>query len=240
MPMSAQSRSGLADSRVRRPRRVLAALPVPECALGRNWGGWSRRRRLVHRASRRVVDGVDVDVGRLADGRHSRHASRSGPVSSGGRPPCRPRARAAANPAWARSWMSSRSNSARAPNTWKIKRPPADVVSMFSVSERNPTPCFPSSFMESIRCLSDRPSRSRRQTTNVSPGRSWSFNLSSSGRCAAAPGITSVKIRKQPASLSALVCKAASWSLVDTLAYPRSSPTIKNVSKLNHPRGYDT
>jgi hypothetical protein len=56
-----------------------------------------------------------------------------------GRPPMRPRARAAASPAVVRSRTRSRSNSARAANTWKTSLPPGVVVSIASCRERNPT-----------------------------------------------------------------------------------------------------
>jgi len=46
-----------------------------------------------------------------------------------GRPPCRPRARAAAKPVIVRSLMRSRSNSASAPKTWKTSLPPLVLVS---------------------------------------------------------------------------------------------------------------
>ena len=46
----------------------------------------------------------------------ARAASMSSSVSFGGRPPVRPRRRAAARPAWVRSRIRLRSNSARAPN----------------------------------------------------------------------------------------------------------------------------
>ena len=55
-----------------------------------------------------------------------------------GRPPTRPRARAAARPSWVPETMSSRMNSARAAKTWKTSRPPGVVVSRFSCSEVNP------------------------------------------------------------------------------------------------------
>jgi hypothetical protein len=56
-------------------------------------------------------------------------------VTTGFRPPCRPRAAAAARPGLVRSRMRSRSNVASAPKTLKINRPPGVVVSIFSVSE---------------------------------------------------------------------------------------------------------
>ena len=44
-------------------------------------------------------------------------------LNDNGRPPSRPRARAAANPARVRSRMTSRSNSASAPKMWNCRRP---------------------------------------------------------------------------------------------------------------------
>ena len=52
------------------------------------------------------------------------------PLSTEGRPPWRPRARAAASPALVRSRIRSRSNSARAAKTWKTSLPPGVVVSI--------------------------------------------------------------------------------------------------------------
>jgi hypothetical protein len=54
--------------------------------------------------------------------------------SAFGRPPSRPRARAAVRPAWVRSRMMSRSNSASAPKMWKMSFPPDVVVSIASIS----------------------------------------------------------------------------------------------------------
>ena len=91
-----------------------------------------------------------------------------------GHPPSRPRSRAACSPAKVRSRVRSRSNSASAAKTWKISRPAEVVVSIDSCNDRNPTPRASSSWTVSIRCRNDRPSRSSRQTTRVSPGRSAS------------------------------------------------------------------
>jgi len=104
-----------------------------------------------------------------------------------GRPPTRPRARAAANPARVRSRINCRSNSANAPNRWNTNRPPAVVVSIASVTDRNPTPRSRSAVTVSIRCGRDRPNRSNRHTTNVSPGRSESNAATSSGRSSRLP-----------------------------------------------------
>ncbi len=46
------------------------------------------------------------------------------------------------------------------------------VVSIDSCNDRNPTPRSSSPRTVSIRCGNDRPSRSSRHTTRVSPGRS--------------------------------------------------------------------
>ena len=73
-----------------------------------------------------------------------------------GRPPFLPRARAAARPARVRSRMMSRSNSARAPKTWKMSFPPLVVVSMASCKLWKPTPRSRRSVTVSMRCLSDR------------------------------------------------------------------------------------
>ncbi len=70
---------------------------------------------------------------------------RSSGVSLLGRPPPRPRARAAASPAMVRSLMRTRSNWASAPKTWKTSMPLAVVVSIPSVSERKPLPPPPPS-----------------------------------------------------------------------------------------------
>jgi hypothetical protein len=100
-----------------------------------------------------------------------RFAARSfAAVMTVGRPPVRPRARAAARPAIVRSLTNSRSNWASEPKMWKINRPPGVVVSMDSVNDRNPTPLPSSSCTVSMRCGNDLPSRSNRHTTNVFPG----------------------------------------------------------------------
>lgn len=60
--------------------------------------------------------------------------------SFAGRPPFRPRARAAASPARVRSRIRSRSNCARLPKMLNTSVPPGVLVSIDSVSERNCTP----------------------------------------------------------------------------------------------------
>ena len=110
-------------------------------------------------------------------------ALRTWPASSlRGRPPLRPRALAATRPALVRSWMSARSNSDSAAKIWKISLPLALVVSMASLRERNPTPASFRSFKIVTRSFRLRPSRSRRQTTRVSPSRIASRHRASSGR----------------------------------------------------------
>ena len=60
--------------------------------------------------------------------------------NAGGRPPTRPRARLAARAVRVRSRRSSTSNCPRAAKMWRISRPVALVVSMFSCSDRRPMP----------------------------------------------------------------------------------------------------
>ncbi len=61
------------------------------------------------------------------------------------------------------------------------------VVSRLSRNDRNPTPRSSRAVTTSIRCRNDRPSRSSRHTTGVSPGRSCSSTASSCGRRSKAP-----------------------------------------------------
>ncbi len=89
----------------------------------------------------------------------------SASLSDGGLPPVRPRAFAASSPASVRSRMIPRSNSARAANRWKTRRPPLVVVSTASVSERKPMPRASRSSTVVMSCFSDRASLSSRQTT---------------------------------------------------------------------------
>ena len=85
--------------------------------------------------------------------------------------------------------MTSRSNSARAAKTWKISLPPLVVVSICSVRLLKPIPRSCSPAIVSIRCGSDRPSRSSFQTTRVSPLRAklerlleaWPIGLRAAG-----------------------------------------------------------
>ena len=114
--------------------------------------------------------------------------------------------------------MRSRSKLASAPKMLKMSLPPAVVVSIDSVSDRNPTPLSSKSVIVYSRCGRFRPSRSSRQTQTVSPARRCENRLSSSGRLVVAPLATSVQIREQPAALSASLCRSRVCSAVETLA----------------------
>ncbi len=108
---------------------------------------------------------------------------------------------------------------------WKTSRPPGVVVSIDSCNERNPTPRSANPRTVSIRWGSDRPNRSKRHTVRVSPGRSAAITSTSCGRSDRDPDAVSVHVRQHPAALSASCCSAGSCTVVDTLAYPNSSPT---------------
>lgn len=73
-------------------------------------------------------------------GSMSRAARMISGVTTLGRPPMRPRARAAARPSRVPETISSRMNSARAAKTWKTSLPPGVVVSRFSCREVKPIP----------------------------------------------------------------------------------------------------
>jgi hypothetical protein len=90
-------------------------------------------------------------------------------VMTDGRPPWRPRARAAANPALVRSRMRSRSNSAKAAKTWKTSLPPGVVVSIASCRLRNPMSRSARQVTVSTRCRRDRLGRS----SSTPPGCHW-------------------------------------------------------------------
>jgi len=118
----------------------------------------------------------------------------------------------------------------RAITAQDTNRPPGVVVSIASCIDRNPIPRAASPRTVSIRCGNDRPNRSSRHTTKVSPARSASNTAASSGRSVTAPDAVSVHVRKHPATLRASCCNAASCSRVETLAYPSSSPTRPHCS----------
>ena len=126
--------------------------------------------------------------------------------SLAGRPPARPRARAAARPTAARSAISSRSNSASAAKMWNTSRPVLVVVSIPSCRDANATPRSASALTVSTRCRSDRPSRSSRHTTSVSPARRYPRHNVSSGRSVSFPDAVSAQVFRQPAAVSASVC----------------------------------
>jgi hypothetical protein len=122
-----------------------------------------------------------------------------------GRPPCLPRARAAASPAIVRSRMRSLSNSAIAPKTWNTSFPPLVPVSSCSCRLLNCTPRSCKSFIDWMRCARERPRRSNRQTTSVSPARTKSRAPERPGRSVRLPEAVSVKIFSHPAARSVLL-----------------------------------
>ena len=81
-------------------------------------------------------------------------------------PPALP---AAFRPAFVRSRIRARSNSATAPRICRVNRPCGLVVSIGSPSERNPAPRASSVSMISSRWARERASRSIRTTTRTSP-----------------------------------------------------------------------
>ena len=120
-----------------------------------------------------------------------------------GLPPRLPLALADSRPAIVLSRMISRSNSAKAPKTWKISLPPAVVVSSDSLRLRKPTPRPSSSPTRSISSRSDLPSRSSLATTRTSPSRHQSNASRSLARSASRLLIFSSKTRSQPSARSA-------------------------------------
>lgn len=72
-------------------------------------------------------------------GSMSRAARMISGVATVGRPPTRPRARAASRPSRVPETISSRMNSARAAKTWKTSRPPGVVVQLPHVHPAEPT-----------------------------------------------------------------------------------------------------
>src|SRR5512142_1797707 len=104
-----------------------------------------------------------------------------------GRPPTRPRARAAASPSRVPETISSRMNSARAANTWKTSLPPGVVVSRFSCNEVKPTSLRRRSATTVIRSDKERDSLSSDGTTKVSPAVMNSKHAASCGRSVSRP-----------------------------------------------------
>ncbi len=81
-------------------------------------------------------------------------------------------------------------------------------------------PLASSAVITTIRCPSDRPSRSSRHTTSVSPGRRCSRTASSCGRRSSAPDARSVQTFQHPAAASSTTCRSGFYSVVDTRAWP--------------------
>lgn len=96
----------------------------------------------------------------------------------------RPSALAAASPADVRSQIIARSNSAKAPTICIIIRPAGVVVSMFSVTDRNPAPALPIRSMMCSTSFKERDRRSSFHTTTVSPSSRWSSETHRFGRYA--------------------------------------------------------
>src|SRR3989475_741974 len=92
--------------------------------------------------------------------------------SLGRRPPMRPWARATANPAWVRSRIIARSNSAKLPTICMSIRPAGVVVSMASVKLRKPAPACAMRSIICSRSFRERDNRSSFQTITTSSGRS--------------------------------------------------------------------
>ena len=80
--------------------------------------------------------------------------------------------------------------------------PSAESESIASFRLFRPTPLLRSSSARAMRSLSDRPNRSSRQTTSVSPARRCESACCRFGRSATPPAVSS-KIRSHPVSLSA-------------------------------------
>ncbi len=98
------------------------------------------------------------------------------------------------------------------------------MVSIASVTDQNPTPRPANPVTVSIRCGNDRPNRSNRHTTNVSPRRNESNAAASSDRSSREPDAWSVNTRQHPATPNASSCNAGSCTAVDTRAYPTRCP----------------
>ena len=86
------------------------------------------------------------------------------------------------------------------------------------IGDRNPTPRASRVLTTSIRCGSERPSRSSRHTTSTSPSRRNPSAAVRPGRSSLAPETVSSKIRSHSALRSASVYKAVFCSAVGTRA----------------------
>ncbi len=135
----------------------------------------------------------------------------------GRRPPIRPCARATASPARVRSTISSRSISARAPITWKKKRPIGVDVSMLSVRLRKFTPPPAQVFDQSNKMPHTPAQPVQLPDYQRVPFESVRRTFFSPGRSEVLPLILSSNISSHPAHSSAFRCKAVFWSFVDTL-----------------------
>ena len=94
-------------------------------------------------------------------------------ASARGLPPRRPHALAPAKPAWVRSQIRVRSNSASAPKTWKTSLPVLVVVSTFSVRLRKPMARACNAVMVAIKRLRNDPidQAARRRRCRLHAGR---------------------------------------------------------------------
>ncbi len=93
----------------------------------------------------------------------------------------------------------------------------------------DPTPRSSSPVTTSIRCRNDRPSRSSRHTTRVSPGRSCSSTSSSCGLRSNAPDAWSVHTFQHPAVVSSSTCRSGFCSSVDTRVVAQQVPHARTV-----------
>jgi hypothetical protein len=131
-------------------------------------------------------------------------------------PPTRPWARAAVNPATvgpgrspARTGPAPRTGGTPAdPRQWSCRCSPA------TTGTPPPRPANP--VTTSIRCRSDRPRRSSRHPTNVSPGRNCSNTSSSCGRRSNAHDAQSVHTFQHPAAATRQTCGSGFCLVADT------------------------
>lgn len=132
-----------------------------------------------------------------------------------GRPPTLPLARAAATLAAEHSITTSRSNWASAENACRSL--------LGEIANLCPTPLARRQGRPGAG--TERPNRSRRHTTRVSPRRRWSKTRESSGRSVRDAEAVSDHTRLQPAVFKSSSCMSNRWSTVEILAYPSRSPT---------------